>query len=448
MAIDDDSGSYGGASAPVKPDEPVSPLWWQDAEVWNERTADQVAGIVEALGGPKVVGVKGERVSAEGGTVEVDLSDPKNYGDMVYMYQRGRILVRDRDLERAQRVVEGRVIEGGVNGLTVLEVADTTVALSALDGALGVGVGFPNHVVHVSGQGGGACPATEPMPTTSKRYPIRDVHGDCTGDGVFVSLVDTGFDPKVAATTEWLAGVDGDPESYDRDHLGPYAGHGTFAAGVVRTMAPKCGAYVYGFLPHGGAIFESDIIAALQRALVQAPDIVSMSAGSHSRGDLGMLGFRVLWEQFASKGTVLVAAAGNDASRKPFYPAADGYAIGVGALDVDGSRAGYSNFGSWVDVYALGSDHVNAFPTGTYDYQQAPLKGRHGTFDTWLASWSGTSFATPLVSGVIAARMTWTGETGQQAAAALLALARDNAQRGVGAVVEPWMACRPGWGCS
>jgi subtilisin family serine protease len=135
------------------------------------------------------------------------------------------------------------------------------------------------------------------------------------------------------------------------------------------------------------------------------------------------------------KGTVLVAAAGNDGDRGPFWPAAFPWAVSVGALaDDEGSaRAGFSNHGSWVDVYALGTDVVNAFPEGTYVYREPPLVGRKEDFPDGLAAWSGTSFAAPMVAGLTVSRMTWSGESARGAVDALLDVARGQAGVGVGA---------------
>ncbi len=401
----------------------------------KEILREQIRYLIEAMGGPEYAAV----VWTEDGWLD-------------YLYRPGHILARDEhwsevaELLGARRVDDERLQRQ--RGLTVLRVttdADTDVpgVLERVDRELGVGKATPDHILFVTPTGGGgyACPATEPEEPGRAPAPWPPITSD-TGAGteVFVSVVDTGWWPPAATdpASPWLAGVDGDPETIDLSHIHPYAGHGTFIAGIVRTQAPAAQIRVEGFLPHGGAVYESEIVVQLGEALELAPDVISLSAGCPTRGEVPLLSFEVFWEQRLrhQKGTVLVAAAGNDGHRRPFWPAAFPWSVSVGALDAAGHRAAYSNFGSWVDVYALGSDLVNAYPTGTFYCHEPPHVGEKREF-TGIARWSGTSFSTPLVSGLIAARMSQHGISARRAADQLLAEAAVAGRRGVGPILEP-----------
>lgn len=384
--------------------------------------------------------------------VEVFSGAADDAGDMQYMYRRGVLMVRDSDLSRVREALGDRndaVADSVIDGITAYHPPGGNVqaALSILDNRLGVGVATPDHVLYVTPAG--CCPATEPLPPGGDA-PDPGINPDqkCAGKGVRVSVVDTGLDTALVAKHDWLTGVTGDPEVVDPNDLGPYTGHGTFVAGVVRAMAPGAEVIVKGFLPNGGAVYESQIVSKLDSALNDMPDIISMSAGCTTRENLNLMGFEVFWENRLRhyKGTVLVVAAGNDGDRGPFWPATFPWTVSVGALDLAGGRAPFTNFGSWVDVYARGVDLVNAYPDGVYTYREPPNVGLTHTF-TGLAKWSGTSFSTPLVAGLIAARMSVTGESAKDAASVLLRIAHAKARPLVGPVLEPGDGCPDEDGC-
>lgn len=365
-----------------------------------------------------------------------------------FMCRRGEILVDDVDLPRTLRSLsEGNigaeVADSLIGGVTLLHVdADVDVAIDLLDSRLGTGVAAPNHVMCVT-PGASHCPATEPdEPGRTDPWPAL---GDrSAGRGSRVAVVDTGFLKgwESRPQTPWLAGI----EEYDPDNpdvlqphgfIDPYAGHGTFVAGVVRCMAPATDVTVDGVIKVAGVVDEVAIIRQLGEALSRSPDVISLSAGCYTRKNLPPKAFAAFWQHRLRhhKGVAIAAAAGNDAGRSPFWPAAFPWAVSVGALTADGrARAAFSNFGGWVDVYAPGVDIVNAYCEGEYQYLLQP--GMTRKFDG-LCKWSGTSFSTPIVTGMIAARMSRTGENARQAADALLEAARGQFLPGVGPRLLP-----------
>jgi len=217
-----------------------------------------------------------------------------------------------------------------------------------------------------------------------------------------------------------------------------YAGHGTFVAGVVRCMAPKATILVANIFNTAGSALESDFVLRLNDAHDFGFEILHITASCLTWNNQQLIALDAWLEQLkAYKGVVCIAPAGNNHTRRPSWPGALRGVLCVGALSTDWcSRAYFTNYGSYVDVYAPGQNLINAYATGTYQCQIDPYQGQQRTFEG-MAQWSGTSFSTPVVTGLIAARMTRCGESAREAAEALLAIARKQRIPGVGPVLLP-----------
>ena len=138
-------------------------------------------------------------------------------------------------------------------------------------------------------------------------------------------------------------------------------GHGTFIAGVIAQICPDADVHTSGVLSSFGDGDVADVIAGLQAGLAASAspiDIVVMSFGAFfADDDPGIFGTSLL--QLLGK-RLGIAAAGNQATCRPYFPAGLAGVKGVGAVAA-GGRAWFSNFGGWVDASAPGVDVVSTF---------------------------------------------------------------------------------------
>jgi thermitase len=159
-------------------------------------------------------------------------------------------------------------------------------------------------------------------------------------------------------------------------------GHGTMTSGLIHLVAPKAQILPLKAFSSNGTGYLSNIVAALYYAVQHHANVVNMSFDLTSNSP--SLTQAVSYANKA--GVVLVAAAGNESTSAPVYPAAlNSYVVGIASTTNWDTRSTFSNFGS-VDVLiaAPGENVISTFPGGTY------------------ASASGTSFSSPLVAGTAA----------------------------------------------
>jgi len=166
-----------------------------------------------------------------------------------------------------------------------------------------------------------------------------------------------------------------------------------------------------------GSGATSDIISGINLATQlatasQKPAVISMSLGGPVNTALDQAVSNAI-----GLGVPFVVAAGNESQdAKNVSPARVPEAITVGATTIDETFASFSNFGSLVDILAPGQDILSASPKA----------------DDALANLSGTSMATPHISGLALSIMGKEGKLSPKALAdRLKTLAVPNVIQGV-----------------
>jgi hypothetical protein len=252
-------------------------------------------------------------------------------------------------------------------------------------------------------------------------------------DAITASSREAGTGARVIED-HWDADVPANPLTGELDR---HVGHGTFIAGIIRQVAPDSEVAVARVMAGDGVAYESDVLAALERLVeqvraAQAPggnpgdmiDILSISIGYYVEtveDEAETTEFARLLGELSDLGVLVVAAAGNDATTRPFFPAALATTppqgggqpvLSVGALNPNGTKAFFSNQAPWVHAWATGAAVVSTFPK---------LRGSTGPanaireldresldpddFTSGFAMWHGTSFAGPHAAAALANRL-------------------------------------------
>ncbi|VVB87752.1 Halolysin [uncultured archaeon] len=231
------------------------------------------------------------------------------------------------------------------------------------------------------------------------------------GTGRKVVILDTGYNynhPELSSS--YLGGkdfVNSDNDPMDDN------GHGSHVAGIItadgvyppaKGVAPGTGIIAGKVLDASGSGYFSDIVAAIYWA-VDGPDGIPNTADDFNADAISLSlgssppytykGFcdsatketsdmTTAIKYAVNRGVVVVVAAGNSGSSGVSIPGCISYSTTVGAVDSSDKIASFSGIGNAVDITAPGVNILSAWLGSDYAYA------------------SGTSMATPVVSGTVA----------------------------------------------
>jgi len=208
-----------------------------------------------------------------------------------------------------------------------------------------------------------------------------------TGSGVRIYIVDTGVD---AAHPDFGGRVTSGFDAFGEGLANTDCqGHGTHVAGIAAGsyfgVAKSATVVPVRVLDCNGVGTTSTLTSGIEWILANhsgGTGIVNMSLGGGQDDRVNSITSRLV-----DAGLIVVVAAGNAGQDACNYsPASARGAIAVAAIDIDDSRASFSNYGSCVDISAPGVG-INSANADNYSISKRM---------------SGTSQASPFVAGAVA----------------------------------------------
>ena len=220
------------------------------------------------------------------------------------------------------------------------------------------------------------------------------------GEGVKVAVIDTGCDLQHPDLVENL--LSGKNMINEKKDPIDGNGHGTHVAGIICAsnndfgvvgVAPKCKVIPIKVLDDNGNGDLITVANGIKWAIEQKVDFITLSLGSPSP----VQQVRKAIQAAEAKGIVTFCAAGNAGkTHEIFYPANYPETIGIGSIDQNLERSGFSCTGQDLDFLAPGNQILSTVP------------------ESWYAILSGTSMANPFAVGVAALLLSWNRKNGNK----------------------------------
>jgi subtilisin family serine protease len=213
------------------------------------------------------------------------------------------------------------------------------------------------------------------------------VWAKATGLGIKVAVLDTGIDPDhpdLAENIKACVDFTGSPYGVEDKQ-----GHGTHVAGIIGAadngsgvigVAPQVELYCAKVLGDSGSGSFQSIIKGIEWAIQNKVHVINMSLGCGVQPPEEM--HRAIRAAYDA-GIIMVAATGNE-NTKVGWPAMYDEVIAVSAMAPNHERADFSNYGIKNEIMAPGVDILSCYKDGGY------------------ARLSGTSMATPIITGAVA----------------------------------------------
>lgn len=235
------------------------------------------------------------------------------------------------------------------------------------------------------------------------RYSLADLHArGYRGDGVIIAVIDSHIDASIPE----LQGADiVDKTPCEVTNEAESDDHATEVAQILVApdfgVAPGATIYNYAYADDWGDVDSDCALGSNSAALARKPSLIEQAlndgvniiviTSSYNEADEESLRWAV--SRAVAAGVPVVVSMGNDGE----YNASDTMGpfagvIGSAALATDGTYADYSNWGDGVSIAAVGEFYAREASTNQ------------------LKTVEGTSFATPLIAGVLA--LAWDGFDG------------------------------------